>query len=66
MAVFYITLYHMNPKVLLCIKCEGLFVAELADTRGGSKNYRRGFPLVVDPRYGGLEAQPQMLTRFKI
>ena len=27
-------------------------------TRGGSTNFRRGFPLVVDPGCGGLGAQP--------
>ena len=31
--------------------------------RGGSRNFRRGFPLVVDPRCRGLR---QTLTRFKI
>ena len=49
-------------------ECEEAFVKvkELLTSRGGSRNFRRGFPLVVDPRHGGLGTQPPEADNFYI
>ena len=46
----FVTLHHPNHPILY---------------RGGSRNFRRGFPLVIDPGCRGLRHSPQMLTRFE-